>query len=57
MSTSAKPDLLKMMEDTANTVAALTGAKAQFVAAGWSEPAAEQMVIEFVRQSGPARQQ
>jgi hypothetical protein len=41
--------MLGAMEDTARFVSSMTGIKAQFVAQGWSELAAEQMVIVIAR--------
>lgn len=43
------PGLLALMEQTADTVAAFTGIKQQFVDAGWSERNAEMFVIELFR--------
>jgi len=47
-------DLLKALSDTADGVAAMTGVKAQFIEAGWSEPNAELMVLEMLRASNKA---
>lgn len=44
-----QPDHMRIMDDAATAVAAMSGIKAQFVAAGWSEQGAEQMTIEMMR--------
>ena len=44
-------DPMQTLEDTAVWVASVTGVKAQLVAAGWSAPVAEQMVLEVVREA------
>lgn len=41
-------EMLKMLEETANSVAACTGIKQQFIDAGWDEHNAEQMVIAML---------
>jgi hypothetical protein len=43
--------LLESMGESQKAVAALTGMKQQFINAGWSEPVAEQMVVEIFRKS------
>lgn len=40
---------MQTLEEAAVWVASVTGVKAQLVAAGWSAPVAEQMVLEVVR--------
>jgi len=44
--------LLQAMEAAAQTVAAYTGVKQQFVDSGWSEHNAELAVIALIYQSG-----
>jgi hypothetical protein len=40
---------MKILDEAGAAVAALSGVKAQFIAAGWSEQGAEQMTIEMLR--------
>lgn len=42
--------LMKMQEEMANAVASITGMKAQFIQAGWTEEGAEQATIEVLKQ-------
>lgn len=42
--------LMKIQDEVANAVAALTGIKAQFIAAGWTPEGAEQMTHELYKQ-------
>lgn len=44
-------NLLALMESTKDAVASFTGIKQQFIDAGWSPEAAEQMVIELFRKT------
>jgi hypothetical protein len=41
-------DLMAIMEQVANSVAALSGIKAQFVDAGWDPANAEKMTIQLL---------
>lgn len=47
---SQAENLLQLQEQMATAVASLTGMKAQFIAAGWSEAHAELATIEVLRQ-------
>jgi len=49
MTEQPKPNLLQLMEDFANFVAAVTGMKKQLVDAGFSPEVAEQIVLESLR--------
>ena len=50
MSTNAeRGQLLALVEQTADVVAAMSGVKAQYVEAGWSNRGAEEMVLEMLR--------
>ena len=42
---------MRLMEESQNAVAALTGMKTQFIENGWSEIGAEQAVIAMLQQS------
>ena len=46
--TNERNQMMQMLEQSADAVAAFTGIKAQFVEAGWDERAAEQMVIQML---------
>lgn len=41
--------LMQMLEGAQTAVAAITGIKAQFIAAGWTGPGAEQATVELMR--------
>lgn len=47
--TEQEAALFAMQDEIAKFVAGMTGAKAQFVEAGWSETNAELLVIEMFR--------
>ena len=44
---------LATLDSTAQLVEFLTGVKAQYVAAGWTPAAAEQITIEIFKRTGP----
>jgi len=52
MSNATNNGLLDALTETANSVAAFTGILNQFIDAGWSKDAAEQMVIAMLRNAG-----
>lgn len=47
---SPAEQLMQVQDQVATAVAGFTGVKAQFIAAGWSPEAAEQMTLEMFRQ-------
>lgn len=49
---SSAEQLMQVQDQVATSVAAFTGVKAQFIAAGWSPEAAEQMTLEMFKQGG-----
>lgn len=49
MGRQAEPSLLQLMDECATYVAAVTGIKQQLLDAGWSDAAAEQIVIRAIQ--------